>query len=376
MGARAVGLRIATTVLVALSAVSLAPSTASASTAAAGDAVLDLRSDCANHKAEAGRVQGWARSRYEQCHFYDNQRIKLRTAQHQYLGSFEFDLWVLAFAYDGQRRVDYRASVEDVRQGSTLRDDLTYLTIKFDCQGNNVVCSPTRSRADTIAGWYAKPGMDVVTVTSPNDSGDGPHKIVKFTETVSFVAEYRNGRTHPFHKDVAATNRVRFDSAAQALGSGKHTGTVFTDHMPRFTLRLTGDGSDQESRHVDDALNHTERTFPSTIGKNVPGRSPKDPLERLMDPAKRRANNEAAKKICQDVWGDNYAAGGLQCDEYPFASTYQGAAESTGNQPFSWHGSARPITGADNVTGGSLLGAFYGANRVLDKDRFYVVVNP
>ncbi|MEU6262838.1 NucA/NucB deoxyribonuclease domain-containing protein [Saccharopolyspora shandongensis] len=119
-----------------------------------------------------------------------------------------------------------------------------------------------------------------------------------------------------------------------------------------------------------------ERTFPSLLGKNAPGRSVDDPLERLMAPERRRKNHDAAVKICVDVWGKDYAQGGMECDEYPFQSTYQGAAESTGDQPFSWHGSARPIPRADNGTGGTLLANFYGRNRVLDKDRFYVTAVP
>jgi hypothetical protein len=357
----------------------LTPPAAAADTAGTGvvsaaDA-QDLKTDCANHQNEAGRTQGWARSRFEQCHHY-TEKINLYTTSGDYLGYFDFELWMLAFAYDGSRRVDYVTMVENVHQSSSLVDEFTYLTIRFDCRGTDITCTGPLSRADTIAGWYARSTMDTITVTSPNGVGAGPYKTVDFTETVGFTGEYRDGRTIPFYKDVEAINHVRFDSAEAALGNGKFHGTVFTDHIPRFTLHLSGEGNDEESRHVADTLHHTERTFPTMIGKNAPGQTNDDPLRRLMDPAKRRANHDAAVRVCTDVWGPGYATGGMECDEYPFQSTYEGANESTGGVPGAWHGSARPIPAADNGRGGTLLANFYGANRILDNDRFTVTVEP
>lgn len=335
----------------------------------------DLRTDCTNHQTEAGRVQGWARSRFEQCYHY-TETINLRTTSGEYLGHFDFELWILAFAYDGSRRVDYVATVENVYQSSSMSDALTYLTIGFDCQGTAVTCSGPLSRADTIAGWYAKSAMDTITVTSPDTTGVDPFKIVNFIENVGFTGEYRDGRTVPFVKPTEAINHVRFDTANAALGNGKFKGTVFTDNIPSMTLHLTGAGNDQESLHVDDTLHHRERTFPTLIGKNAPGATDTNPLHRLMDADKRRSNHDAAVKVCTEIWGANYAAGGMECDEYPFQSTYEGAAESTGGDPPLWNGSARPIPAADNGVGGTLLGNFYGANRILDKDPFTVSIAP
>ncbi|WP_233357226.1 NucA/NucB deoxyribonuclease domain-containing protein [Saccharomonospora iraqiensis] len=333
--------------------------------------MADLKSACAEHEEQASRVQGWARSRFEQCHSYFKV-VTLQDTNGRYLGKFDFELWVLAFAYDGSRRVDYVVSVENVHQGTTLRDDLTYLSINLDCVGDHVTCSGQLSRSDTIEGWYNQPRMDTVTVTSPKDMGDGPFATVDFTETIGWLAEYRDGKTIPESSDAQAINRVRFDSARSMLGSGKYHGTVFSDKAPTFTLHRSGEGNDEESRHVDDALHHPERTFPTTVGKNVPGST--DPLHRLMDQEKKLRNHAAAKKICREIWGDGYSAGGMDCDEYPFQSTYEGAAVSTGNEPFGWHGSARPIPADDNQRGGRLLLQFYGTNRVLDSDSFHVRV--
>jgi len=79
---------------------------------------------------------------------------------------------------------------------------------------------------------------------------------------------------------------------------------------------------------------------------------------------------------------------GLTCDEYPFASTYEGAwfSAQAGGKPrtFDNCGFIGPrltgpdgwsicmILGKDNLGAGGALGAFYNNNRVLDGERFGV----
>ncbi|MFD0396416.1 NucA/NucB deoxyribonuclease domain-containing protein [Streptomyces nogalater] len=57
---------------------------------------------------------------------------------------------------------------------------------------------------------------------------------------------------------------------------------------------------------------------------------------------------------------------GKSCDEYPFATTWQGA--STGSGKFSW----RMIDAKQNSQGGNALNNFYTYNRIIEKDRFLV----
>ncbi|MFF4277089.1 NucA/NucB deoxyribonuclease domain-containing protein [Streptomyces sp. NPDC001536] len=57
---------------------------------------------------------------------------------------------------------------------------------------------------------------------------------------------------------------------------------------------------------------------------------------------------------------------GKQCDEYPFASTWQGA--KTGGGDFS----RRMINATQNEDGGRALSRFYLYNRIIERDRFVV----
>jgi hypothetical protein len=123
----------------------------------------------------------------------------------------------------------------------------------------------------------------------------------------------------------------------------------------------------ESARHIDDALHHPERTFPSFVGKNIPGESV--PLHRLTNTTQQAANNTAAVNTCISVWGQ-YNGSLLNCDEYPFKTTYEGAAKGNGDY------SARLIDAADNQAAGTLLGVFYNANRILDMDPFYAETTP
>ncbi|MFJ5680867.1 NucA/NucB deoxyribonuclease domain-containing protein [Streptomyces sp. NPDC093097] len=71
-----------------------------------------------------------------------------------------------------------------------------------------------------------------------------------------------------------------------------------------------------------------------------------------------------SKGTAQDRNDNSY----LQCDEYPFASTYEGSTK--GDDRYS----VRLIDGKDNETGGNRLNAMYIANRILDDDPFFVTI--
>jgi hypothetical protein len=81
-------------------------------------------------------------------------------------------------------------------------------------------------------------------------------------------------------------------------------------------------------------------------------------LTHLVDKEKRKENRDTAcpPSLERPV--------GKQCDEYPFASTGQGA--KTGGGKFS----RRMIDADQYVDGGRALGRFYLYNRIIEKDKF------
>jgi hypothetical protein len=85
-------------------------------------------------------------------------------------------------------------------------------------------------------------------------------------------------------------------------------------------------------------------------------------LTRLTNPSKIRANRRAA---CRHVT----VRKGESCDEYPFASTYQGAALA-GPTNFK----SKAINAKQNSKAGTYLGIFFLRYRIADGDPFYVSV--
>ncbi|MEU6683706.1 NucA/NucB deoxyribonuclease domain-containing protein [Streptomyces sp. NPDC046832] len=156
---------------------------------------------------------------------------------------------------------------------------------------------------------------------------------------------------------------VRYDYAGKV--AGKYKGTVFTKARVELVMSQKDSAVNESAVHIYDALNRPERTFPSWPGKSVPGS--KEPLRRVVDPKKIEDNRKTSIKECKKVWGD-YAGSGLECDEYPFASTKEGSTK--GDNRFS----VRLIDGKDNRKGGERLNEMYTLNRVLDGDPFYLKI--
>jgi hypothetical protein len=166
----------------------------------------------------------------------------------------------------------------------------------------------------------------------------------------------------------AATSRVRFDTGG--IKAGKVRGAVFTDAKVVYSLSLSDPAVNETARHIDDAFRRAQQTFPSYIGKSVPGKvGETEPLRRLWDTTKNDANRDAAVKNCNDVWGP-YDGTTRECDEYPFATTYEGAAKGDNRY------SSRLITPADNREAGKQLQATYTLNRLLDNDVFWTSIVP
>lgn len=101
-------------------------------------------------------------------------------------------------------------------------------------------------------------------------------------------------------------------------------------------------------------------------GSLIPGMRPRPPLTRLYrfyDWEQYRKNINAKNQACSQLTkpGDDY-----ECDEFPFATTYEGAAQGAGKF------SVRYIPAVANNTHGRLLGAWYAYERILHKDAFYI----
>ncbi|SCE84755.1 Deoxyribonuclease NucA/NucB [Micromonospora echinospora] len=336
------------------------------------------------------RPQGWTPTRFEQCHIYEREINLYRADTLEYRGKIQFHYLILGYAQYAERRFEILLSLEEVKISPQLNHELGYITVDMSgCKNvTNINCVGETYRSHSIAEWHERPYFNPIIATSTNDTGTAPYLTVDLTATTTITVEYRDGITNQYTESIAVT-RARYDSAGQAIGSAPQHGSVFRDHAPVLELdRSAGSNHRQEAIHVDDALNSTYRTFPSFLGKSPPGKVGGQPLHRHMG-SRSDLNRDEARKACIAIWGPEYSTGGLQCDEYPFAVTYEGAATSTsgitcgndnGSAPSNpnwsaWHGSARPIDGTQNGNAGSLLSAFFRTQRILNCDGFHVRVS-
>lgn len=175
----------------------------------------------------------------------------------------------------------------------------------------------------------------------------------------------------------------RWDAASylsNSTGGGNpaRKGAAAFSYVTPLTLSAKAGAPERaEAAHIRQAFLVPDDTKPYMAAKKVPGQTVSDPLHRTVSSTRADKNRSAAKKQCRRYWGANYANGGKECDEYPFASTYEGAAlPEYDSEAKKFNFSVKPINGTENRNGGLILQSFYGKNRIIDgmDDGFIVKV--
>ncbi|MFJ5809783.1 hypothetical protein [Streptomyces sp. NPDC093093] len=168
---------------------------------------------------------------------------------------------------------------------------------------------------------------------------------------------------------LVPTTGFRCDSTMKTSSGKYRQGCVVPGVTPEFELTAS---TPEQTWHVQEAL---RSGLPGAAGR---------PLHRLADKVKRDINRQKSCPRSGRVPEDRRLAT-RSCDEYPFASSREGAASSNGPGRTAHpdcHVPDLPVTtGAtgysvcmiderQNSRSGSLLGAFYGKERVIDQDAY------
>ncbi|GGT54645.1 hypothetical protein GCM10010271_68140 [Streptomyces kurssanovii] len=164
---------------------------------------------------------------------------------------------------------------------------------------------------------------------------------------------------------------IRIDSASYL--SGPVGQAIFDRVVPVMQYSRTNPNNGDVGKHIYTAQTNPAATDPNVPGKAIPGSiASKKTLSRLYedwDPAAKtqRAKNESAKNTaCAPIRPT--PSTGLDCDEYPFGSTWEGAGR--GDKNFS----VKYLNASQNRSAGALLGNWYSSDRILHRDRFYVTI--
>lgn len=154
--------------------------------------------------------------------------------------------------------------------------------------------------------------------------------------------------------------RVRCDKIVQP-----YAGCRFFNYPAVFALSLSDPDVDEAAKHALDA----QLMLPGKLGywNEATGERGK-PLTRLTDARKQGESRAISRRLCKERFPEKPE--GTDCDEYPFASTWQGASFVQPEEV-----SVRYITSADNQLAGSRLGTFLAKDaRVLDGEEFWVEI--
>ncbi|MEU9397788.1 NucA/NucB deoxyribonuclease domain-containing protein [Streptomyces sp. NPDC048324] len=241
----------------------------------------------------------------------------------------------------------------------------------------------------TVAQLKANPHFMISTNASPGQ-GLAPDDGIWAVWNMKFVPEWPPGwvETNPLAEWKFSSFGLRWDNSpylpnykpADALHSGG--AALSYDVSPlRYSTAATAPERAVAS-HIETAFTQPQTTLPTNRSKHVAGQTASDPLHRLQKNISQtnlnryNANRREAVKVCIAV-DPKYASKGLECDEYPFASTYEGSAQSIYDETKPKKNfSARAIDGTENGAGGTQLASYYSDNRIIDgpNDEFYVVI--
>ena len=355
--------------------------------------------DCQGN-ALSNRPQGWIRNHYNYCQVSAIQDVTLLTPQLQGcqeptpagcpLITVSLRMTVVGNASDRSRSAQVQLFFDDVHilqedpRGDPATVDLGVTLACDPTPAGGCQVNPSGGRTAPLTDWFPRDqprptGSINFTVSSPPTAGSGADRIARGMIRPRLTLSNRNV-PEPFTANGQAA-RLRFDSATYlataqaAIFDGSFAGNAFIPIQPVFTLDMNdptvGPFIRQSAEHIWVAQHYPARTYPAAAGKTIP-----TTLTRLAPSPRNTVNRETSMDACNHYW-PGYRARGLQCDEYPFASTYEGAGQPF-YQPFTPWGnfSVCPIAGNDNGRAGSLLGAWYSNDRILDGDSFDVRIIP
>jgi len=302
------------------------------------------------------------------------------------------------------RRVKYAIKTQaGPRTGPSPLPDGTAITVSIKCQARGTSLCETNADGSSfiknewvktlsLGEWRAGQQLTAdFNMTGAADDSSDPNGA-SFYNMVLSVSQ--SGPAEPGTQSLAA-DTVRCDTEQYnrqpiAVPSPTDNGAcIFSDvrAIIQFDRSPTSPFA-EAAQHIYDAQTTPMLTKPGIANVSIPGSLESgQPLQRLVpqlsidNGARYTGNRRLARETCVTFWGRGYArpenSPPKDCDEYPPASTYEGAAYSANNGGGNLLGfSARPIDRVQNQAAGRALGSWYSTDHILEQDLFYVDVVP
>ncbi|MEV6674592.1 RICIN domain-containing protein [Streptomyces sp. NPDC051162] len=170
---------------------------------------------------------------------------------------------------------------------------------------------------------------------------------------------------------------ARCDSNTYAYYGNLSHGCVFDQTTSVFNF-VSRKETEQSAKHIREAQLYPDLTVPVVNNKSIPGAiESRKPLTRMRSGKENGYNRDKSTAQCRKWIARKYSqmpGGPFDCDEYPFASTYEGSWTGNSDPKALAHFSVRAIPSGDNQQGGRDLNDWYVEQRIIDHDNFYVKV--
>ncbi|MFC5144264.1 RICIN domain-containing protein [Streptomyces aureoversilis] len=230
-----------------------------------------------------------------------------------------------------------------------------------------------KGRADSISRWLVDPytwfDFDV-PIGSATDTDKLAH--------VDFKLIGNPGVGSPAEGDwTSRSGGARCDSNGYVYYGNLSHGCVFDQTVSIFSF-VSRKETEHSAKHIREAQLYPDLTIPPVNNKSIPGSiESMKPLTRMRSGKENDYNRDKSTAQCRKWIAKKYHTmpnGPFDCDEYPFASTYEGSWMGNPDRTAMSHFSVRAIPSDDNQQGGRDLNDWYVAQRIIDEDRFYVKV--
>ncbi|WP_204023828.1 NucA/NucB deoxyribonuclease domain-containing protein, partial [Sinosporangium siamense] len=356
--------------------------------------------DCKRNFSRSNQPEGYARNHYSWCStsHLDLDHMANRASPAM---SFSAKIVIMAYTFNGLNSVERN-------NGGTSRDvfvdvHLYEVTGTGAAFGRNLTIGvePVGSGCEHVTSWGGSPTLNYRTkhmgiwanfgsarfrLRCPASKAPELRHIKwspSFSETVNNLEDVSVGgfKVYGYSPDWPAPQGgygyansrganegatiVKCDSASYIVSQG---GCVFNSATPMMIWKM-GQGYNSAYQHYWKACYQPIDTFPINLHKKLLGcHRPGD----MKDNYLHREDSEAAEsahsrtwRTCRRIWG-NYAPSGKECDEYPFASSFERSNAATNNY------SLCPIPAAENNLAGNLLEKrFFIKDRVIVGDNYY-----
>lgn len=332
--------------------------------------------ECRDKSDLSSRPEGWIKNHFSYCHLSYVVAVeqRCRGVLCVTIGYFEARITLLSVAYNGLRNVEYMPHVDQVFFWGTASGGTFVYEVECAGSPNRDSCLPTEAEVSRNPAQWAADGKAILYFHSPAETpspGEG-EQVDWGVFQVQHKFRFPVGRTAT---DSGPETSARFDSAWYL--SNKQ-GSIFDRVTPYLTFSVQDEPVKYSAWNIHNAQKFPADTEPVRPDKKVPGADEGDLLHRLFhDKDRRKANRSEATSYCGQRW-PGYPDLGQDCDEYPFACTFEGAARYKypyrGGPQYERMYAVKPIPSPDNQESGRRLGTWFSADRIIHDDGFYVRV--